>query len=345
MMTIGEFARRTGLSVSALRFYANQGLLVPAQVDSGSGYRFYDHAQVPDGSLIRDLRRLDMPLAEITQALQLSNAERKELVAQHLRRLERVVERARSITHSMNRNPTTKEDHMPTTTLQALDLADAFDQVLPAAGTDPEVPHLMGVLVEGREGSIRLVATDRHRLAIRDLVPSTLTEEFSAVIPAAALSRWRQSLTEATELSISLDERDMTAAGAGVDLTALMVPTAFPDYERFLEPSPGATTILADRGSLLTAIQAFAQTDAAIEIATSENEIRIARDEQKLDVSASIDGPAQRVGLNPQYVADAIGHAVGAELTIEISTQQAPVVFRSADDGTHVSLIMPFKLA
>ncbi|MEM9654441.1 MAG: MerR family DNA-binding transcriptional regulator, partial [Actinomycetota bacterium] len=36
-MTIGVFAERTGLSISAIRFYADQNLLVPAEVDGESG--------------------------------------------------------------------------------------------------------------------------------------------------------------------------------------------------------------------------------------------------------------------------------------------------------------------
>ncbi|MBE0975558.1 MerR family DNA-binding transcriptional regulator, partial [Escherichia coli] len=41
LMTVGEFALATGLSVKALRFYDERGLLAPADVDVDSGYRRY----------------------------------------------------------------------------------------------------------------------------------------------------------------------------------------------------------------------------------------------------------------------------------------------------------------
>jgi hypothetical protein len=41
LMSIGEFARRSGLSANALRLYDELGLLPPARVDASSGYRFY----------------------------------------------------------------------------------------------------------------------------------------------------------------------------------------------------------------------------------------------------------------------------------------------------------------
>ncbi|MCA1282639.1 MerR family transcriptional regulator [Saccharopolyspora sp. 7B] len=53
VMSIGFFAQRTGLTASALRFYADSGFLVPARVDAGSGYRFYEQRQVERAVLLR----------------------------------------------------------------------------------------------------------------------------------------------------------------------------------------------------------------------------------------------------------------------------------------------------
>ena len=39
LLTIGEFAHRTRLSVKALRLYDQLGLVTPAMVDASSGYR------------------------------------------------------------------------------------------------------------------------------------------------------------------------------------------------------------------------------------------------------------------------------------------------------------------
>ena len=41
LLTIGAFAQAVGLSPSALRFYDECGLLVPAEVDPVTGYRYY----------------------------------------------------------------------------------------------------------------------------------------------------------------------------------------------------------------------------------------------------------------------------------------------------------------
>ena len=66
LLTIGEFSRRSGLSIRALRLYDRIGLLRPAEVVSATGYRRYSARQLHAGRLISLLRRLDMPLTEIT---------------------------------------------------------------------------------------------------------------------------------------------------------------------------------------------------------------------------------------------------------------------------------------
>src|SRR5665811_878133 len=61
MMTIGEFSRASGLTVSALRFYDSVGALVPVQVDPRTNYRWYAQSQVGDGRLVARLRRVGLP--------------------------------------------------------------------------------------------------------------------------------------------------------------------------------------------------------------------------------------------------------------------------------------------
>ena len=69
LMPIGRFSRQTGLSVKALRHYAELGLLPPAAVDPDTGYRLYATAQVERGEAIRLLRRLEVPLDDIATLL------------------------------------------------------------------------------------------------------------------------------------------------------------------------------------------------------------------------------------------------------------------------------------
>ncbi|MEU4196856.1 MerR family transcriptional regulator [Kribbella sp. NPDC026611] len=69
LLTIGVFARRSRLSIKALRLYKRLGLLLPAEIDPQTGYRRYRESQLFTARLIVGLRRLDMPLSEVVRVI------------------------------------------------------------------------------------------------------------------------------------------------------------------------------------------------------------------------------------------------------------------------------------
>ena len=84
-ISIGEFARRSRLSLKALRLYDERGVLVPSRVDQTSGYRYYDTAQLEQARLVVMLRQLQMPLTAIKELLARDPADAAERVAEHWR--------------------------------------------------------------------------------------------------------------------------------------------------------------------------------------------------------------------------------------------------------------------
>ncbi|WP_102142773.1 protein phosphatase 2C domain-containing protein [Mycobacterium hubeiense] len=69
LLTIGEFAARSGLSAKMLRTYAAAGVLTPVAVDQVSGYRYYSEAQLGQAKVIAQLRRAQIPVADIAAFL------------------------------------------------------------------------------------------------------------------------------------------------------------------------------------------------------------------------------------------------------------------------------------
>lgn len=88
-LSIGDFAKMTYLSIKSLRRYHDMGLLVPAEVDAASGYRYYAASQVPVGQVIRRFRDLGMPLEQVRDVLEAPDpVERNEVIVAHLRAME-----------------------------------------------------------------------------------------------------------------------------------------------------------------------------------------------------------------------------------------------------------------
>ncbi|GAB11575.1 serine/threonine protein phosphatase PstP [Gordonia araii NBRC 100433] len=71
-MSIGEFARASGLTAKALRHYDELDLLRPADIDAFTGYRRYTHDQMKPARLVAQLRLIGMPLARIRLVLDLA---------------------------------------------------------------------------------------------------------------------------------------------------------------------------------------------------------------------------------------------------------------------------------
>ncbi|MET4577660.1 MerR family transcriptional regulator [Ottowia thiooxydans] len=92
-LKIGELARRTGLTVRALRHYDDIALLVPSERSSG-GYRLYGRKDVARLYRIQALRRLGLSLAEIHGLLDNAAGAISEVVAQQVAQLDRDIEQA-----------------------------------------------------------------------------------------------------------------------------------------------------------------------------------------------------------------------------------------------------------
>jgi len=69
MLTIGEFSLATRLSVKTLRYYHDEGLLVPDYIDEDSGYRYYREVSAEKAALIAMLREMNFTIADIKEIL------------------------------------------------------------------------------------------------------------------------------------------------------------------------------------------------------------------------------------------------------------------------------------
>jgi DNA-binding transcriptional MerR regulator len=89
-MTIGRFARLSGLSIHAPRLYEDVDLLHPAEVDASTGYRRSVTSQLTTARLIVDLRWLNVPLEGVRIIVtDPPSADAHQILADHRARLER----------------------------------------------------------------------------------------------------------------------------------------------------------------------------------------------------------------------------------------------------------------
>lgn len=101
-LSIGALARLSGLTAKALRHYDRVGLLSPARVDAGTGFRFYAADQVPLARRIARLRAVDLPLDDVRCYLAAEDpAAALRILLNHRTRLESRVARLTGDLHEL----------------------------------------------------------------------------------------------------------------------------------------------------------------------------------------------------------------------------------------------------
>ncbi len=129
LLSIGEFARLSGLSIGALRHYDGVGILVPASVDGATSYRRYTRDQLETARTVATLRDLEVPLEEIRDVLGTDDARRRrELLARHRDRVRARVTRLHRVIHHLGHlidpaAPTEETDMTDTAASSELDPA------------------------------------------------------------------------------------------------------------------------------------------------------------------------------------------------------------------------------
>ncbi|HEU5205564.1 MAG TPA: helix-turn-helix domain-containing protein [Candidatus Limnocylindrales bacterium] len=131
LLSIGRFARLSGLSVGALRHYDDTGLLAPAEVDRFTGYRRYHRDQLETARAIGRLRDLEVSLETIRAVLATDDpGERQRLLGEQRARVEARLNRLQRIHHvvgqlSQGKEPLVSDSASPTVSAATdLDAAD-----------------------------------------------------------------------------------------------------------------------------------------------------------------------------------------------------------------------------
>ena len=359
MLSIGELARASGLTVSALRFYDGAGVLAPVAVDPHTGYRWYAHDQLAPARLVAGLRRVGMPLPEIATAVRHwgDNGTVADLLAAHLRRLEEGLADAKQEISRLRSLLTDEEPHMSTIrlTIARDEFAAALAAVRFAVGADPDLPMINGVLVDVEPDAIRLVATDRYRLAVAE-VPARVTGPGGRhLLPTGFVDRIAPLLAEAGEETVTLLLADgrVTLGAAGTEIAADCPDAEFPDYRRLLREALPATprhrvtvdaaglrAALGGDGAGLPPVVALTVDDrGAVGVSPAE----AAADNGTLTAGGTV-AAGSAVGVNPEFLLEAVAAGGDGQLMLELDGPIRPLAVRRADDTRAFSMLMPIRL-
>ena len=243
--------------------------------------------------------------------------------------------------------------------------AQAVSQVATAAGKDDSLPSLTGVHVEVKGENITMAATDRYRLAVRELTfnPSKPNTEAVALIRARTLVDATKTLTNTKNVNISLAPATSTDRLAGFQTdtkstTTRLLDGTFPPY-RHLIPQESLTTTVIEVAPFLDAVRRVALvTDKTIplKLTFTGNSVTLeagggdeAQANEVFDIQKT--GEDLSIAFNPNYLLDGL-HAISApfaQISFNTSGKAAILMGKQSADGPTIEnfryLLMPTKFA
>ncbi|MFI7540933.1 MerR family transcriptional regulator [Actinoplanes sp. NPDC049599] len=344
--SIGEIARASGLSISALRFYDGAGVLVPAEVDAVTGYRRYSDGQLRAARLVAGLRRVGMPVADITRAVaELAHPPAvRKLLDEHLRRLEDGLADARRELSRVHALLDLQELALTTITLPAAALAAALDAVRFAASADPELPVLGGVLFETGTAALTLVATDRYRLAVAEAEAAVAGPPVRLVAPLPFVDELRPLLSGTGPAVLTMGPEGLSADVGGRRVEGGPLDVDFPDHHRLVDlGAAGSRQVRVDVSALRAAVDAVPavsrehngkQFDLAVLALDPAGALRVAA-----EADWAADEQAH-VAVNREFLLQALDAGGAGQLVLQLDGPIKPLAVRGT--GTY-SILMPVR--
>lgn len=235
--------------------------------------------------------------------------------------------------------------------------AAAVAQVATAASKDEaSLPVLTSVRIETDGDKLSLVATDRYRLAVRELPwsPADAESQAAVLVPRTALVEAAKSFASAGTVTVALaGEGDDALVGFSSAASAVItrqVGGEFPKYralfpEEFSSKAVVSNDVLADslkRAALVTT------ANSAARLTFNEKGILLeagepgSPDAMKEQIACTFEGEGFTIGFNPTYLAEGIG-ATGSEMvTISLNGPAKAAVVTGSPGFRY--LLMPVRV-
>jgi DNA polymerase-3 subunit beta len=240
--------------------------------------------------------------------------------------------------------------------------AEAIGQVAVAAGRDDTLPMLTGIRVEISGQSVVLAATDRFRLAVRELTWSAAAPDVEAavLVPAKTLSEAAKSGPDGAEVHLSLGAGSAVGkdgllgiSGNGKRSTTRLLDAEFPKFRQLLptEHTAVATVGVAELSEAIKRVALVADRGAQVRMEFSDDVLRLSAGADDVgraeeDVPVEFAGEPLTIAFNPTYLTDGLGSLHSERVSFGFTTPSRPAVLRPAgDDDAQPSGSGPFPAA
>lgn len=213
--------------------------------------------------------------------------------------------------------------------------------------------YLNGLLLELREGAVRAVATDGHRLALAEIPAEGVSAGPQVIIPRKGVLELQRLLADSEDpAGIEIGSNHVRVRLGEQQFTSKLIDGKFPDYERVI-PRDSDKRLEADRLLLREALQRTAilsnEKYRGVRLALRNGVLKLQahnpeQEEAEEEVEVRYQGDELEIGFNVSYLLDALNAVPGEAVQVHLSDPNSSclIVAPEADNSQYV--VMPMRL-
>ena len=213
---------------------------------------------------------------------------------------------------------------------------------------------LTGVLIHYDGETLKAVATDTHRLAVRSSHAQGIGDAIKAIVPARALTAISKlSLPGDSELTITLGDNQLCLVSDGVKIVAQLIQGEFPPYDRVI-PTGYTKKWQVDRevfSACLKRAGVMAKDPTSRVVMESKGNVVFlnARSEgygeAKEEVEIIKEGDDIQLAFNSDYLLDALSPIDTPGVVLEMTENDRPVVIKPSESSLdYLCVVMPMAM-
>ena len=209
-----------------------------------------------------------------------------------------------------------------------------------------------GVCIEMKGNSVRFVAIDGHRIAVRDIALESPTGTGKHIVPGKALAEIVRFPVEEEDVELSFTDSHVLFTGKDITLVARLVNGEYYDYQKIIDSSEDKVVVSINRDDLATCVDRamlfFAENDKkplVFEFAGDECRfaIKAALGSMSESVPVTKDGDDLTIGFNPRLIFETLKAIEDDEVVMRMATPKSPCVIKD-EAGTYTYLVLPVNM-
>lgn len=236
-------------------------------------------------------------------------------------------------------------------------LALLLERTTFAAGSEEVRTFLNGANFSTSGKTLRVVATDGHRLAFAEETLGKAVKgkkEADVVVPLKALRELRRILPEEGDVDVSISGNQIAFSMPGATLSSRLIAEPFPNYQAVIPKKTTSTARLdaADFAqALVRALPIAEDKSGSVRLSFSDKGVRVTAESSEIgtfkdEVPASLQGNAVEIAFNAKYLLDYLRVLAEGEVEVRFTESTNPAILRraNADEDGSFYVVMPMRI-